>query len=84
MHALLLFFALGQSGAPLPEPFTLVPVHHAPPSVQWFQPVQPQPIVYPTPLRNFFFGRTRMVPAGPPVPYRWEPGRWVPAQETPQ
>ncbi len=58
------------------------PVHQPsapPPQIQWFQPVQPQPIEYPTPLRNFLFGRTRLAPTGPPVPFRWEPGRWVPA-----
>ena len=61
-------------------------VHHAPPPppIRWWQPVEPQPIEYPTPLRNFLFGRTRMVPSGPPIPFRWEPGRWVPIQEVPQ
>jgi hypothetical protein len=61
----------------------ITPTHHAPPTgpIWWAQPVVPQPIIYPTPLRNFFFGTQRLVPTGPPIPYRWEPGRWVPLQE---
>ena len=90
MHTILMIIALGQFGAPAPQPDQFIPLpaqteigRHAPP-IQWFQPVQPQPIEYPTPLRNLLFGRTRLAPVGPPVPYRWEPGRWVPLQEHPQ
>jgi len=61
------------------------PTHHAPPTgpIWWMQPVQPQPVIYPTPLRNFLFGTHRLAPVGPPIPYRWEPGRWVPLQQEP-
>ena len=44
----------------------------------WAQPTQPQRIIYPTPLRDLLFGRQRLVPTGPPVPYYLVPGRVVP------
>ena len=37
-----------------------------------------EPIQYPTPLRDFFFGRARF---RPDPNYRWEPGRWVPREQ---
>ena len=37
-----------------------------------------EPIQYPTPLRNFFFGRARF---RPDPNFRWEPGRWVPREQ---
>ena len=43
----------------------------------WRQPGKLQPVVYPTPLRNFFFGRARFIPQGPPQPYMVVPGRVV-------
>jgi hypothetical protein len=43
----------------------------------WRQSGRLQPITYGTPLRNFFFGRTRFVPVGPPQPYAIVPGRVV-------
>ena len=39
------------------------------------------PILYPTPLRNLLFGSHRWQPD---PNYRWEPGRWVPLQESPK
>lgn len=44
----------------------------------WYQPAKPQLIVYPTPIRDLLFGRARLVPTGPPVPYYLVPGRLVP------
>lgn len=61
-------------------------VHHQRPG-QW------EPIRYPTPLRNLFFGSARFrpdpnyrwqpgqwVPVAPPPPMQWVPGQWVPVQ----
>ena len=39
-----------------------------------------EPIRYPTPLRNFFFGSARF---RPDPGYRWQPGQWVPVQPPP-
>ena len=63
-------------------------VHHQRPPGQW------EPVSYPTPLRNFFFGAARFRPdpkfrwqpgqwvpvAPPPPPVQWQPGQWVPVQ----
>jgi hypothetical protein len=38
-----------------------------------------QPIQYPTPLRNLLFGTHRWTPD---PGYRWQPGHWVPTEQT--
>jgi len=51
------------------------PVKHPPRPQPWHAPGAWESIVYPTPLRDFFFGAHRFR-ADPR--WRWEPGRWVP------